>query len=58
MSQRARFQQADVTRLLKAAKSAGYENARVIVRTNGEIELIVGEAGASIARDNEWADLE
>lgn len=40
MTERARFTQADVTRALKGAQAAGYTAPRVILRPNGEIEII------------------
>lgn len=40
----ARFRQADVTRAMKAAKSAGYENVRVIIAVDGTMDIIVGKA--------------
>lgn len=38
--ERARFTQADVRRALKGAQDAGFTAPRVILRPNGEIEII------------------
>jgi len=40
----ARFKQADVTRAMKAAKSAGFDNVRVTIGVDGTIDVIVGKA--------------
>lgn len=40
MTAPARFKQSDLQRAMKAAKGAGFENPRVILRPNGEIEII------------------
>jgi hypothetical protein len=40
----ARFRQSDVTRALKAAKSAGFGDVRVRIGADGQIEVIVGKA--------------
>jgi hypothetical protein len=51
-----RFTQADVRRALKAAKEAGYSAPRVILRPNGEIEII-GSNQAPANDDEEDFDL-
>lgn len=40
MTAPARFKQSDVMRAMKAAKKSGYPSPRVILRPNGEIEII------------------
>jgi hypothetical protein len=40
----ARFRQADVQRALKAAKKCGFEQVRVRIGVDGELEVIVGNA--------------
>ena len=40
MTAPARFSQADLQRAMKAAKRAGFESPRVILRPNGEMEII------------------
>jgi ribosomal protein L1 len=44
MSTAARFRQADLSRALKAAKSAGFSEVKVRVDPAGAIEVIVGKA--------------
>lgn len=44
MTAPARFRQADIARALKAAKSCGYDDVRVRIGAEGEIEVIVGKA--------------
>ena len=39
MTERVRFTQGDVTRLLKAAKSAGYDFVKLVVTTEGQLEV-------------------
>jgi hypothetical protein len=51
-----RFTQADVRRALKAAKEAGFETPRVILRPNGEIEII-GTSQTPANDDEEDFDL-
>jgi hypothetical protein len=52
-----RFTQADVARLLKAARSAGYEHAIVVAKVDGSLELRVS-SDKPMPVNNEWADLE
>ena len=40
MTAPARFKQSDLQRAMKAAKCAGFDHPRVILRPNGEIEII------------------
>jgi hypothetical protein len=49
------FRQTDVTRALKAARAAGFENVRVEVDTDGRIVIIVGKVDIefSAARNGE-----
>ncbi|GAO78689.1 hypothetical protein [Sphingopyxis sp. C-1] len=42
MTAPARFKQSDLQRAMKAAKCAGFDHPRVILRPNGEIEIICG----------------
>jgi len=58
MTARARFTQADLTRVMKAAKSAGYERFSVTIDTDGTIELRIHSAPTFVSETNEWADLE
>lgn len=58
MTRRVRFQQSDVTRMLKAAKAAGYEKVHVILRPTGDLEMFLGSDWPKSQTDNEWADLE
>lgn len=44
MTSPARFRQADITRAMKAAKSAGFHDVRVRIDVGGQIEIIVGKA--------------
>jgi hypothetical protein len=56
MTQSARFKQQDVTRLLRAARAAGFETAKIVIEPDGTLNLY-----AALARpdnSNEWADLE
>jgi hypothetical protein len=52
------FRQGDVTRALKAARAAGYENVRIEIDRDGKIAIVAGNngnvaegVGASV---NEW----
>jgi len=40
----ARFRQADIKRALLAAKGCGYEDVRVRIGADGQMEIIVGKA--------------
>lgn len=44
MTAQARFTQADVKRALLGAKGAGFQEVRVRIATDGQIEVIVGKA--------------
>ena len=44
MTQPARFKQCDVERILKAAKKCDYEEVRIRIDQNGQIEAIMGKA--------------
>lgn len=44
MTAPARFKQSDVSRALKAAKSCGYQEVKVRISADGQIEVIVGKA--------------
>jgi hypothetical protein len=57
MTERARFRQADVTRALKGAVAAGFAAPRLIIHSDGTIELITGENSTELDADDEWADL-
>jgi hypothetical protein len=53
MTAAARISQADMDRAVKAAEKA--KQARVIFRlAKGEIEVIIGEAGAATSDANPW----
>ena len=58
MTARARFTQADVTRVIKAAKSAGFESFSVVIERDGTIELRTTASGLAPNDRNEWVDLE
>lgn len=55
MTARARFSQADVRKAIRAAKKEGELAPRVILRPNGEIEIICGKTPP--ANDEEEFDL-
>ena len=57
MTDRARFRQADVTRVLKGAVAAGFAEPRLIIHPDGAIELITDANTAELDADDEWADL-
>lgn len=44
MTAQARFKQSDIARALKAAKSCGYQEVKVRLAPDGQIEIIVGKA--------------
>ena len=44
MTAPARFRQSDITRALNAAKKSGYKQVRVVIGTDGGLEVIVGNA--------------
>jgi hypothetical protein len=44
MSAPARFRQADVERVIKAARKCGFYDVRVSIDANGRIEAILGTA--------------
>lgn len=39
---KARFRQADITRVLKGAQAAGFREPRLIIHPNGTMELVTG----------------
>lgn len=43
MTARSRFSQADVTRLLKAAKASGYACVKLVVTPDGRLEIYLSE---------------
>jgi hypothetical protein len=53
------FKQTDVIRVLKAAKMAGIEVARVEIDRDGKISVVTGKSQeqAQAGTDNEWDDL-
>jgi hypothetical protein len=53
VTQRSRFTQADVSRLLKAAHASGYEQAIVVAHANGSLELRVS-TDKPVKLVNEW----
>lgn len=55
MTKPARFTQADLERAMKAARRSGYADPRVILRPNGEIEIVT--RAATPANDEEDFDL-
>lgn len=55
MTARARFSQAEVQKAIRAAKKEGEQYPRVILRPNGEIEIICGSPKP--ANDEEDFDL-
>lgn len=57
VTERARFTQADVTRALKGAKQAGFRSPRVILRPNGEIEIIGLNDPPEKLKGTSWDDL-
>lgn len=56
----AMIKQADASRLLKAARSAGFNRARIITHPDGRYELVAENGSAAVAEvdANEWADCE
>ena len=54
MTAAARFTQADIQRALKAARKCGFEQVRVRIGVDGELEVIVGNA----ANDPDPVELE
>ena len=46
----ARFRQADIQRALKAAQRCGYEDVRVMIAVDGQIEIIVGRSARDDSR--------
>lgn len=55
MTAPARITQADMERAAKAVKSAGYEQARIIMDlAQHKIEIIIGNAGESDPPVNPW----
>jgi len=54
------IKQADASRLLKAARSAGFSRARIITHPDGRFELVAENGSASMAEIDvdEWADCE
>ncbi len=43
MTTRSRFSQADVTRLLKAARASGYACVKLVVTPDGRLEIYLSE---------------
>lgn len=56
MTAKARFTQADITRVLQAAKRAGLQNFLVRIAPCGEITLQVSDN--PIEGPDEWSDLD
>ena len=53
------IKQADASRLLKAARSAGFSRARIITHPDGRYELVAENGSTAAELDaNEWADCE
>jgi hypothetical protein len=49
------FRQTDITRALKAARAAGFEQVRVEIDKDGKIAIVAGSNGEGIgAPANEW----
>ena len=46
MTAPARFRQSDIKRLLQGARAAGFEEVRVIIDREGQMELIAGKAAS------------
>lgn len=57
MTEKARFRQADITRALKGAQQASFKNPRVILRPNGEIEVIGLNDPPEKLKGTSWDDL-
>lgn len=53
MTAPARFKQIDVERAMKAARKAGFRCPRVVLRPNGEIEIIGDTPPANDPKDIE-----
>lgn len=47
MTAPARFRRTDIKRLLQGARDAGFEEVRVTIDLNGQIELIAGPAASN-----------
>jgi hypothetical protein len=43
------FKQVDVTRALNAARAAGYNAARILIGTDGRIEIVTTMEGEALA---------
>lgn len=57
MTRVVRFTQADIRRAMMAAQQAGYQSPRVIIRPNGEIEVVTGKPNNEADNDEEDFDL-
>lgn len=53
MTAKARFTQSDITRALRAARASGYANAKVTIRPDGTIDILVSNNELD-ASDNPW----
>lgn len=56
MTRPARFTQSDIKRAMSAARQAGFNSPRVILRPTGEIEIITGQQPKP-ANDDDGEDL-
>lgn len=57
MTKPARFTQADIERAMKAARKAGFSAPRVVLRPNGEIEIVTAKAQNAAANDEDDFEL-
>jgi allantoicase len=52
------IKQTDAKRLFKAARDAGYENAKITIHPDGQIEAVASFAEqARASSDNSWDDV-
>lgn len=56
MTARATFRQADLTRAMKAAKAAGYDDVRVDIGPSGKLSVRTGKL-AETAEPNPWDEV-
>lgn len=59
MTAKARFTQADITRILRGAASAGLTSYSIVIEPDGAIEVrVLGPDKDHASARNEWQDLE
>ena len=58
MTAPARIRQADLTRALKAAKAAGFDDVRVDITPAGTLSVLTGELAKPGGERNPWDEVE